>query len=220
MRVYTTQPPFYGGSALPARLRYVCSLAQRGEGLGPRQRQSAPETCLKAMAPSRQGLVVAVACRVPWSWLAALCAAAGRPCVLGHALAMQAIQGGKANHAKSDAQKIAAWLRGGMLLPAYGSPAKRRATRDVRRHRMPLAPQRAALLAPGQHTHRQYPMPALGTQLADHATRAGGAERCAAAAGQKRRAVALALLPSYAARRRDVALPSVNTARPHDAPTR
>jgi hypothetical protein len=35
--------------------------------------------------------------------------------VLGHALSMMAIHGGKAKHDKIDAQKIAVRLRGGML---------------------------------------------------------------------------------------------------------
>jgi transposase len=51
----------------------------------------------------------------PGTWLADLCAAEGIPFVLGHALYMKAIHGGKAKHDKIDAQKIAVLLRGGML---------------------------------------------------------------------------------------------------------
>jgi hypothetical protein len=54
-----------------------------------------------------------------WYWLADLCAHAGLPCGLGHALSMKAIHGGKAKHDTIDAQKIAVLLRGGMLPPAY-----------------------------------------------------------------------------------------------------
>ena len=57
------------------------------------------------------------------------CAQAGRPCGLGHALSMNAIHGGKAKNDQSDAQKIAVLLRGGLLPPAYGAPA-----RGVRAH--------------------------------------------------------------------------------------
>jgi len=39
----------------------------------------------------------------------------GVPFVLGHALSMKAIHGGKAKNDKIDAQKIAVLLRGGML---------------------------------------------------------------------------------------------------------
>jgi hypothetical protein len=48
-------------------------------------------------------------------WRAALCAHEGMPCVLGHALDMKAIHGGKATHDRLDAPNIAALRRGGML---------------------------------------------------------------------------------------------------------
>jgi hypothetical protein len=53
------------------------------------------------------------------------------PFVRGHALSMQAIQGGKAKNARIDSQKIAALLRGGRLPQASGDPAEMRATRDL-----------------------------------------------------------------------------------------
>ena len=57
-----------------------------------------PEPLLKAVAPSRTDLVVCVACLFTWSGLADLCARAGMPFVLGHALSMKAIHGGKAQN--------------------------------------------------------------------------------------------------------------------------
>jgi hypothetical protein len=53
------------------------------------------------------------------------------PCVLGHALDMKAIHGGKATHDQIDAPTIAALLRGGMLPPADVYPADMPATRDL-----------------------------------------------------------------------------------------
>ena len=50
--------------------------------------------------------------------------------VLGHALSMKALHGGKAKHEKSDAHKIAVLLRGGMMPQASVYPAEMRATRD------------------------------------------------------------------------------------------
>jgi hypothetical protein len=44
-----------------------------------------------------------------------VCAAEGIPFVLGHALAMKAIHGGKAKNDKLDSFKIATLLRGGLL---------------------------------------------------------------------------------------------------------
>jgi hypothetical protein len=181
-RFYTTQHPLYGGIDLHARLMSVCLLDHSGAVLVPRPRQTDPETFLTAIAPSRQGMVVAVACLFTWDWLADLGADAGRPFVRGPALSMPAIHGGKAQHDQIDSPKMAALLRGGMLPQASVSPATRRATRDWLRRRMPLAPQRAALLAHVQTTHSPSHLPALGTKSADKANRDGVAERCAAAA--------------------------------------
>src|SRR4029453_14184714 len=110
---------------------YVCLLAQRGEVLVHRNRKTTPEAFLHTMAPYRQGIVVAVACMFTWFWLADLCADAGVPFVLGHALSMKAIHGGKAKNDQIDAHKIAVLLRGGMLPQAYVYPAQMRATRDL-----------------------------------------------------------------------------------------
>jgi hypothetical protein len=56
---------------------------------------------------------------------------------------MKAIHGGKAKNDTIDAHKIAVLLPGGMVPQAYVYPAARRATRDLRRRRMPLMRQRA-----------------------------------------------------------------------------
>ena len=52
----------------------------------------------QAIAPFRDGLVVAAECMFAWYWVADLCAAEGIPFVLGHALYMKAIHGGKAKN--------------------------------------------------------------------------------------------------------------------------
>ena len=145
MRFYTNQHKFYCGIDLHARAMYVCILSQEGEILLHRNMQAAPEPFLKAVAPYRDGLVVAVECIFTWYWLADLCAAEGIPCVLGHALFMKAMHGGKAKNDTIDSQKIAALLRGGMLPHAYVSPAERRATRDLLRRRTHLMRKRAEL---------------------------------------------------------------------------
>jgi hypothetical protein len=109
----------------------VCLVSHDGAGVLHRHMKAAPEPLLKAIAPSRDGLVVAVACLFTWDWLADLGAAEGMAFVLGHALSMKAIHGGKANNDKSDALKMAVLLRGGMLPQAFVYPAPRRATRDL-----------------------------------------------------------------------------------------
>ena len=131
------------------------------------------------------------------TWLADLCAQEGIPFVLGHALSMQAIHGGKANNDTIASPNIAALLRGGMLPQASVYPAAMRATRDLLRRRLHLARKRAELLAHGHHTHSPYNLPAVGNKIADKANRDGVAERCPEPAVPKSVDVALALSACY-----------------------
>jgi hypothetical protein len=176
---------------------YVCIVNSKGERMLHRNMTASPDTFLKALAPYRAGLVVAVACLFTWYWLADLCAQEGMAFVLGHALSMKAIHGGKAKNDTIDAQKIAGLLRGGMLPQAYVSPAEMRATRDLLRRRTPLMRKRAALLAHVQHTNSPYHLPEIGKQLAYKANRDGVAERFDDPAVQKTIAVDLSLITSY-----------------------
>lgn len=182
--------------------------------------QPTPEAFLPALTPYRQGMVVAGAWMCTGAWLADRCADAGLPVVLGHALSMPARHGGQAQNDPIDSHTMAARRRGGRLPHAAVEPAQRRAPRALLRRQLPRAPQRAALLAHVPNTNSQYPLPAMGNQLADTANRAGVAERVAAPAGQQRLASALALLTSDDAWRRAGALPIVPTAQHQDAPPR
>src|SRR5262245_21160673 len=187
MRFYAKQHQFYCGIDLHARTMSLCILNQDGEILVHRNLPASPDPFLKAVAPYRVALVVCVEWIFTWYWLADLCAREAIPFVLGHALYIEAIHGGKAKNAKIDAQKIAVLLRGGMLPQAYVYPAKMRATRDLLRRRMHLMRQRAELLAHVQNTNSQYNLPAIGKKIAYKANREGVAERFADAAVQKRK---------------------------------
>ena len=143
MRFYTKQHKFYCGLAWHARTMYLCVLNQEGDVLLHRDMKAAPGPFLKAIAPYREDVVVCVECIFTWYWLADLCAQEGMPFVLGHALSMKAVHGGKATNDKSDAHKIAVLLRGGMLPQASVYPAAMRATRDLLRRRMPRMRTRA-----------------------------------------------------------------------------
>src|SRR5215475_11831645 len=197
MRFYTTQHPFYCGIDLHARTMYLCILSQDGEVMLHRNMPAAPEPFLKAVAPYRDGLVVAVECIFTWYWLADLCAREGMPFVLGHALYMQAIHGGTAKNDKIDSQKIAVLRRGGMLPQAYVYPAVMRATRDLLRRRMHLMRKRAELLTHVQQTHSPYNLPQLGQKIAYTGNRDGIAERLPDPAVQKSIEGDLALMGYY-----------------------
>jgi len=219
MRFSTKQHPFYCGIDLHARTMDVCILDQAGETLLHRNMQATPEALLKAIAPYRDQIVLAAECLFTWYWLADLCAEHGIPFVLGHALSMKAIHGGKAKNDKIDAHTIAVLLRGGMLPQASVYPAEMRATRDLLRRRMHLARKRGELLAHVQNTNSQYNLPAIGKKIAYKANRDGVAERFADPAVQKSIEVDLALIGYYDALLRDLELALVQTAKHHDANT-
>jgi transposase len=198
---------------------YVCILNQDGEIMLHRNMKASPEPFLKAITPYREEMVVAVECIFTWYWLADLCAQEGIPFVLGHALSMKAIHGGKAKNDKIDAHKIAVLLRGGMLPQAYVYPADMRATRDLLRRRMYLTRKRAELLAHIQNTNSQYNLPEIGKKLAYKANRDGVAERFADAAVHKSMEVDLALLECYDPLLSDLEWHIVKAAKQHNANT-
>jgi transposase len=219
MRFYTKQHQFYCGIDLHARTMYLCILNQDGEVVLHRNMRAAPEPFLRAIAPYREELVVCVECIFTWYWLADLCTQEGIRFVLGHALYMKAIHGGKAKNDKIDSHKIAVLLRGGMLPQAYVYPAEMRATRDLLRRRMHLTRKRAEVLAHIQNTNSQYNLPEIGKKLAYKANRDGVADRFADPAVQKSIEVDLALIGHYDGLLTDLELDLVQTAKAHDAQT-
>jgi transposase len=220
MRFYTKQHPFYCGIDLHARTMYVCILTQDGEIVVHRNMKARPDTLLKTIAPYRDQIVMAVECVFTWYWLADLGAREGIPFVLGHALSMKALHGGKAKNDTIDAQKIAVLLRGGLLPQAYVSPAAMRATRDLLRRRTPVMRKRAELLAHIHNTNSQYNLPAIGQKIAYKAHRDGVAERFPEPAVHKSIAVDLALIGHDDPLLRDVELSILTTAKQHHAQTR
>jgi len=166
MRFYHGTHQHWCGIDLHAKSMYVCILDHHGQVLVHRNLRTSPADFLAVIEPYREGLVVAVECIFTWYWLADLCAAEGIAFVLGHALYMKAIHGGKAKNDRIDSLKIATLLRGGMLPQAYAYPAGMRATRDLLRRRLHLVRKRGQLLAHIQMTSHQYNLPPLGKRIA------------------------------------------------------
>jgi len=216
MRFYTKQHRYSCGIDLHARTMYVCILDQEGAIVVHKNLPTTPEVFLKAIAPYRDDLVVAVECMFTWYWLADLCAHEQIPFVLGHALYMKAIHGGKAKNDKIDAHKIAVLLRGGMLPMAYVYPADMRATRDLLRRRCHLMRKRSELLTHIQNTNSQYCLPPFGKKIAYKTNRHGLPDRFPDPSVQKSMELDVALINHYDTLLTEVELYITNTAKVHD----
>jgi len=177
MRFYSQQHQHYCGIDLHARSLYVCILAQDGSTLLHRSIPARPERLLWAVEPFREDLVIGVECMFAWYWVADLCADEDIDFVLGHALYMKAIHGGKAKNDRIDSQKIAALLRGGMFPLAYAYPREMRATRDLLRRRNFLVQRRSALLAHLETTNAQYNLEPFAKKLTHWKNRRGVPDR-------------------------------------------
>lgn len=217
MRFYTKMHKFYCGIDLHARSMYLCILDQDGNTLVHRNMPTNGERFLKAIAPYREDVVVAVECIFTWYWLADLCQREGIAFVLGHALYMRAIHGGKAKNDKIDADKIARLLRSNMLPQSYVYPVEMRATRDLLRRRNHLVNKRAELLAHIQNTNSQYNLPAFGKKIARKSNRTGLAQRFVDPCVERSMALNMALIDVYDQELNKLELYIVKQAKAHDA---
>jgi transposase len=165
MRFYNQAHAFYCGVDLHARTMYLCIFDHAGTIVLHQEVPAEPGAFLEAVAPYREGLVVACECLFCWYWLADLCHAENIAFVLGHALYMKAIHGGKSKDDKIDSKKIAQLLRGGNLPMAYAYPKGLRETRDLLRRRMYLVHKRAEVVAHVVNTNSQYNLAPFGKKL-------------------------------------------------------
>src|SRR5262245_60029794 len=83
------------GIDLHSRTMCVCILDQVGKMLVNDDGPCDPDRFLQLVAPYREDLVVSCECTFHWYWVADLCAKEEIAFVLGHALCMKAIHGGK-----------------------------------------------------------------------------------------------------------------------------
>ena len=171
MRFYDQSHKFYCGVDLHARSMYLCIRGENGSIVLHQNFVADANTFLEAVAPFREGLVVGCECMFAWYWVADLCAEHQIDFVLGHALYLKAIHGGKSKNDKLDADKLSALLRGGNFPVAYVYPKGLRETRDLLRRRSFFVRQRALLFAHIQNTNSQYNLPVFGKKLVYAANR-------------------------------------------------
>ena len=151
-----------------------------------------------------------------WQKVADLCADHQIPFVLGHALYMKAIHGGKTKNDKIDSYKIAALLKGGNFPTAYPYPAKWRATRDLLRRRMYISRRCAELVAHIQNTNTQYNLPAFKKKLSRKYNHDGVVKRFEVPEVRKSVEVDLAMIESLNQILKKLEWHIEKTARQHD----
>lgn len=190
MRFYTQRHRHYCGIDLHARSMYLCVLSHDGEIVLHRNADASPAALLDAVAPYRDDLVAGAECIFCWYWLADLCAREKIPFVLGYALYMKAIDGGKAKSDRLDSLKIATLLRGGTFLAHI------------------------------QNTNSQYNLPPFGKKIAYRTHREGVAEHFPDPAVQKSIQksiqVDVALIDRYESLLTDLELYLARSAKVHD----
>jgi transposase len=200
MRFYTDTHRFYCGVDLHARTMHVCILDDAGNVRLERGLACHPKVFLQAIAPYRDGIVIGVESIFCWYWLGDLCREENIPFVLGHALYMRLIHGGKSKNDRIDADKIARLLRGGTFALAYAYPKGMRETRDLLRRRTYLVRQRSGLLTHIQIVNSQYNLPAIDKSLRWESSRAGVAERFPEGCVRQNVAVDVALIDELSRR--------------------
>ena len=178
MNYYCQQHELYCGIDLHSNKMYVCILDHQGEILRHKNIKADANEFLQLLEPFRdRDLVVGVESTFNWYWLADLCQDQRIRFVLGHALAMKAIHGGKTKNDKQDSLMLASLLRGGNFPQAYVYPQRMRAQRDLLRRRNYLVRRRAELQAHVRNTNCQYNLPAIKGQLRYHCNQVGLADR-------------------------------------------
>ncbi len=159
MNFYNNLHPYYCGIDLHARSLYVCILDQDGNTCLHREISANPNNLYSLLEPYIDNIVVGVECMHCWYWVADFCEEISVDFILGHALYMKAIHGGKAKNDRIDSFKIANLIRGGNFPLAYTYPKEMRATRDLLRRRMKLVRHGANLKAHVGNTTSQYNLP-------------------------------------------------------------
>ena len=172
MKFYTHSHKYYCGIDLHTKMMYVCILDSDANILIHRNIPTNEKAFLKLIEPYREDLVVGVECLFSWYWIADLCASQGIKFILGHALYMRCIHGGKAKNDKKDSEKIARIMLGGNFPLAYVYPPEMRAVRDLMRRRCYLVRMKSEVQAHISITNYQYNLPPFEKNIVHKSNRA------------------------------------------------
>lgn len=178
MNLYQTQHPFYCGIDLHANEMYACVVDQSGKKLLHRNfKTRQPDKLFEQLKPYGSDIIVGVESTFNWYWLCDACEERKIPFILGHALYLKAIHGGKVKSDKIDSEKLARLLRGGNFAVSYAYPKDWRATRDLLRRRSHFVRRRGETLAHIQIVNHQQNLPAFPKKLQYKSNRQGIADR-------------------------------------------
>ncbi|MEP3480668.1 MAG: IS110 family transposase [Fuerstiella sp.] len=179
MKFYNRTHEFYCGIDLHANSMHVCLVDHKGDKKLHRNfNTKTPERFLSAIQPfENNDIIIGCESTFNWYWLADLCTAQNLPFLLGHALYLKAIHGGKTKTDRIDSEKLAMLLRGGNFPTAYVYPAELRDTRDLLRRRCTIVKRRSATITHVQMVNHQQNLPAFPKSIAYKANRVGIADR-------------------------------------------
>ena len=198
MKFYNKSHPYYCGIDLHARSLYVCIIDQNGEVCLHKEIPASPDRLNALLEPYLGQVVVGVECMHCWYWVSDFCEEIGVDFILGHALYMKAIHGGKAKNDRIDSFKIANLIRGGNFPLAYVYPKAMRATRDLLRRRIKMVRLGANLKAHVSNTTSQYNLPANNVNLKNVCAREQVRKAFPDPVVQKNIDLDLAMIESYA----------------------
>ncbi len=171
MKFYTKSHKHYCGIDLHTKMMYVCILDADANILIHKNIATNEKAFLALIKSYREDLVVGVECMFAWYWIADLCSSEGIEFILGHALYMRCIHGGKAKNDKIDSEKIARIMRGGDFPLAYVYPPEHRAVRDLMRRRSYLVRIKGDVQGHISITNYQYNLPPFEKNIVHKANR-------------------------------------------------
>jgi transposase len=167
MNFYKTQHEFYCGIDLHANSMHVCVVDQQGnKHLHKNFDTKNRPRFLTALQPFEESdLIIGCESTFNWYWLADLCRERDLHFLLGHALYLKAIHGGKTKSDRIDSEKLAMLLRGGNFPLSYVYPHEMRGTRDLLRRRGCIVRRRSATLIHVQMVNHQQNLPAFEKKI-------------------------------------------------------
>jgi transposase len=199
MKFYNQQHEFYCGIDLHANSMHVCVVDHGGNKLLHKNFDTKkPEKFLAALQPFvKHDLVIGCESTFNWYWLADLCHHENLSFLLGHALYLKAIHGGKTKSDRIDSEKLAMLLRGGNFPTSYVYPKEMRGTRDLLRRRATIVKRRSATIVHVQIVNHQQNLPAFPKSISYKTNRVGIAERFEGASVQKMIGVDVEMIDFY-----------------------